>query len=610
MQFKLANILLENNDRFYSYRNLYCFSASPISENLDLGCKTLFPYNIYDFGTYFNSFSLVKWREYTNIKDIYVHLEISGKCEVVFEGIKKLPVGIDRHRLNSTEVDSADFTKITFQYPQNMDDLLSFKIITHSYCQIKDCYYYTDIDESHLNHVDLVLATTTYKKEAFIRKNVDLFTEEIVGSINPDYGSIQMILVDNGETLLNEDFNHPNVHLFHNSNVGGSGGFARGMIEAKRLSKPATHVLIMDDDIELSPESIKRTHCLLALVKDEYKDAFLSGAMFSLGNQSIQVEDIGHARASGSFGAIKKRKDMNIFYQVLTNETEKYYRKNKYAAFWYCCIPMKTIKEKGLPLPLFIRYDDAEYGLRCKPKFMSMNGICVWHEDFDMRYSAFYEKYCGVRNALIIQAVSAVVPNIDYFDKKVDKNFKRDIKKFNYDSAELVLDALEDYMKGPSFIEHNNCEKILKEKIKKNERLISLEDLDIDEVDLDEIRKSKKRGKLERAIDALTYNKQRFTIFGSNKSRQAKILFDANAYPGKRVKGATEIVMIHPHGKVGCKTRKDKQRFRSLHSRYKKLKNDYKRRHRDIEAQYASRRDYLYSEDFWIKYLDLNSESC
>ena len=44
----------------------------------------------------------------------------------------------------------------------------------------------------------------------------------------------------------------------------------------------------------------------------------------------------------------------------------------QYAGWWYCVIPTATIEREGLPLPLFVRSDDAEYALRCKPKFMSM----------------------------------------------------------------------------------------------------------------------------------------------------------------------------------------------------------------------------------------------
>ncbi len=35
-----------------------------------------------------------------------------------------------------------------------------------------------------------------------------------------------------------------------------------------------------------------------------------------------------------------------------------------YNGWWMCLIPTAVIKEIGLSLPLFLKWDDAEYGLR------------------------------------------------------------------------------------------------------------------------------------------------------------------------------------------------------------------------------------------------------
>ena len=94
-----------------------------------------------------------------------------------------------------------------------------------------------------------------------------------------------MLVIDNGRTLDAETLSGDGVRVFPNKNVGGAGGFARGMIEAMRLEKPATHVLLMDDDVQISTESLKRTYQLLSIVNDEYKDSYVSGAMMSYERQ-------------------------------------------------------------------------------------------------------------------------------------------------------------------------------------------------------------------------------------------------------------------------------------------------------------------------------------
>ncbi len=51
-----------------------------------------------------------------------------------------------------------------------------------------------------------------------------------------------------------------------NKNAGGAAGFARGMLETMREGH-ATHVLLMDDDVEVKPSALEKTYTLLSLLK-------------------------------------------------------------------------------------------------------------------------------------------------------------------------------------------------------------------------------------------------------------------------------------------------------------------------------------------------------
>ena len=53
--------------------------------------------------------------------------------------------------------------------------------------------------------------------------------------------------------------------------------------------------------------------------------------------------------------------DFNCDEEILYNEIEEH---SDYSAWWYCCMPMRVVREDNLPFPLFIRGDDVEYGLR------------------------------------------------------------------------------------------------------------------------------------------------------------------------------------------------------------------------------------------------------
>ena len=183
-----------------------------------------------------------------------------------------------------------------------MPALLAFEVTTFSMLDVKEIYYYTKVDESKLRDVELAVATTTFQKEDFILPNIELVKREVLGCAEPIAGHFTFHVVDNGRTLDKEALEGSGVFIHPNPNVGGAGGFTRGMIEAMEQEHKATHVLLMDDDVQISPESLKRTYNLLTLVNDEYVDAFLSGAMLSYEKQDEFYEDIGYVRHYGVYG--------------------------------------------------------------------------------------------------------------------------------------------------------------------------------------------------------------------------------------------------------------------------------------------------------------------
>lgn len=89
-------------------------------------------------------------------------------------------------------------------------------------------------------------------------------------------GHMFVHVIDNDRELDPSELDSEDLKVYMNNNVGGAGGFTRGMIEALELPKKPTHVLLMDDDVMVMPESLFRTYYLLRLLKDEYKKCFLS----------------------------------------------------------------------------------------------------------------------------------------------------------------------------------------------------------------------------------------------------------------------------------------------------------------------------------------------
>lgn len=624
-EFKLSNILLESTPHFFKQPALYCRNDNTMEDAGNNTWKLSGP-GTFDFTTFFNALSVVKWKRYTCAKNFHLHLELKGGAATYTQTrtdtyswySEKLPQTSQKIAA-SDDWHSIDFD-ITYT---DLDIMDGFILDIENDVYIRHSYYYTDIEKECIRPVELALCTTTFKKEDYITRNIKLVRDEILNSNEPISTHFTMHVVDNGRTLDAEKLTSSRIIVHPNPNVGGAGGFARGMIEALEQKNSATHVLLMDDDVEISPESIIRTFNLLSIVNDEYKQSFISGAMMNMDEPEVRVEDVGYMTKFGVCAPAKIKTRMNVLHEAVTNEAfripygEKDFEdmaNQYYAAWWYCVIPVPLIKENGLPLPIFVRDDDVEYGNRCHPKhIMTMNGICLWHSPFAMRYNAAVERYQVARNTLIDQFTTNVLQMSDFMGNIHDM-MQLELKKYNYTDAELILDGLEDFLRGPDFIARpGQAEKSFLQANKNKEKLQPINEIydDVKKLGVDlntmttlDITRSPRRSKQEAFIDFVTFNGQRFGL-GQN-SGVAVIDAAGWEYPAGRIRGKSTIVAVDiPHRKATIRHR-DKKRFDEVWERYKKDVRTFHEKEKDLHVQYAAARVKLTSLAFWKAYLGLD----
>ena len=60
---------------------------------------------------------------------------------------------------------------------------------------------------------------------------------------------------------------------------------------------------------------------------------------------------------------------------------------------------------------------------------------------------------------------------------RLERNIRMYLRIMAYDTAELFLDGLEDYQKGPDYLAHVSGEKLMKENGARNEKLVPIEEL-------------------------------------------------------------------------------------------------------------------------------------
>src|SRR5215218_7300024 len=87
---------------------------------------------------------------------------------------------------------------------------------------------------------------------------------------------VDIVVVDNGRSLQPDDLDLAHVTLLPNPNLGGAGGFARGLMHLRAEGR-VTHVLFMDDDVSFDPDLVVRIVRLLSYASDP--QLCIAGAM-------------------------------------------------------------------------------------------------------------------------------------------------------------------------------------------------------------------------------------------------------------------------------------------------------------------------------------------
>lgn len=426
--------------------------------------KTLsfYKYAVVWFDTYFNSLSIEKWRKYTNVGKISVRLKLKGKFEIQLLSKEKVEEIIAEKLLSVTAFESAEPTEIMLPF-ESYDDKGAYFVRLEALSAGSVFYggeYLGEIDGASLNNIDLAVNICTFKREAFVKRNLNILNDAILDHAGSGLSEhLQIFISDNGQTLDRAALSGKKIHIVPNKNVGGAGGFTRGLIEIMHCdSFRATHVLFMDDDIVIEPEALYRTYMLLRCAKERYHDAFIGGAMLRLDQPNIQVE-AGATWNKGELVSLKHGLDLNLIDGVLYNETEE---TAEYNAWWYCCTPMSVVSEDNLPLPIFIRGDDLEYGLRNMKQLILMNGICVWHEPFENKYSSFLNYYI-LRNLLYDNALHCPTYSKKELIKRMRSMVLRELMFYRYKNVELIFRGIEDFFKGVDFLKETDGEALHKE---------------------------------------------------------------------------------------------------------------------------------------------------
>ena len=384
------------------------------------------------FETYFNLLPHDTYREYCGVNKAVLNLRAKGRYRADVYWRKK-----NGARVPVASLDCEGDASVPFAFPK-AGGYTFFEIESAGGCKIYGGDWSCEGEEKRYPRIAIIICT--YRRESFVERNLAMLREAL--SREPEWAArLHVFVVDNAGTLpAGKGF----YDVIKNRNLGGSGGFARGMYEADRAGG-FTHMLLTDDDIRLDFSVIKRTWRLLAALEREHAGASVGGAMLVLEEPTVQYEFGG--RFDGlMFRSINGGLDMRETASLLKNAHAP---EPNYNAWWYCCMPASCVPEHGLPMPFFIKGDDVEYGLRAAERFILSSGIAVWHSDFKNKYNGTLEYYIK-RNGAVVAALrsrSGALKAAIRFAYFIFKN----LTLKNYDCAELICAAYRDFTGGYKF---------------------------------------------------------------------------------------------------------------------------------------------------------------
>ena len=601
-KFTLQKLLVDSAAIWDGTQDMYYRSSAKIVRGDDRARSYLMPAAYYDFSTYFNSFSLGKWKRYTNSYNWSLELEMKGSFQLDMMGHYVDSIGnIHKEWLGNYSYDLRRKTHLSIPIPAETSSIVvAFQITARSECRFYDGWYAAEAKADDVRDPFITLATTTFKKEEYIRKNIKILESTIFS--DPDLAPhFSWKIVDNGSTLDPKEFNTDYLEIVPNRNVGGSGGFCCGMIEALAQDRKPTHVLLMDDDVYFMAESFRRVYMLLKLLKPQYDDYFISGAMLEINQRNIQHEDVGMFRLSGEHGPSKPRYDLNLWDSPIRNEVELKADGHQYSGWWYCCIPTTIAREDNLPLPFFIRGDDVEYSIRNHAKFITMNGICIWHEGFGAKFSGSMELYQVHRNDLILQTMNDHITDIKVIDR-IKNLFWEEMFKFNYKGCNLLLDAVEDFLKGPEFLKTLDGEACMKEHKAKDNQLQPITDEVRQYINYETLYQSAPLTGLTLKLYGHFVNGQRLPEFLCGK--KVAVIPYGWGYSQEKLYRAGTVYAVDPINDLYVEYKRDRTQYRATAERFNKLMARYDAEYEQVAEAFRSSEKEMESKDFWIQYLN------
>ncbi|MBM9459333.1 glycosyltransferase [Nocardioides sp. zg-536] len=409
------------------------------------------------FGTYFNAFPASYWRRWTVVTAVTLQVTVRGAGATVI--VNKSMANGRQQKVDSAVTESDGDTTLTFELPLGpfidggwywYDVLAGQGDVT-----VTSAEWSALVPADRAEHGTVDLAITTMNRPDFCADLLaQLGTPELLDYLDSVFVMEQgtQKVADSPAFPAARDGLGDKLRVIEQGNLGGSGGYARGQLESVRKGT-ATYAMMMDDDVVCEPEGIIRAVTFADLAR---RPTIVGGHMFSLFAKS-RLHSFGEIVQPYRFWWMSPKDSYNDWdFGARNLRSARWLHKRADVDFngWFMClIPRRVLEEIGLSLPLFIKWDDSEYGLRAKAAgfpTVTFPGAAVWHVPWtDKNDAVDWQAYFHQRNRFVAALLHSSYPKGGGLLGESVAFDLAHLVSMQYSTVELRLQALEDVLAGP-----------------------------------------------------------------------------------------------------------------------------------------------------------------
>lgn len=410
------------------------------------------------FGTYFNAFPASYWRRWTIVKDVTLTITVAGRGATVLV-YKSMAKG---HSQRVASADTGAEGRSTFSFDLSLKPFVDggwywYDIIAgDDDVVVESAEWSAEVPEDRAEHGTVDIAITTMNRPDFCAKLLGQLGDD--QDVRPYLDTVFVMEQGTDKVVDSPDFAKAQgalgdlLRVIEQGNLGGSGGYARGQLESVRKGT-ATYTMMMDDDIVCEPEGVIRAITFADLAR---RPTVVGGHMFNIYSRS-RLHSFGEIVQPWRFwwqSPLDTYSDWDLAGRNLRSSRWLHKRIDVDFNGWFMClVPRQVLEEIGLSLPLFIKWDDSEFGLRAKEAgypTVTFPGAAVWHVPWtDKNDGLDWQAYFHQRNRFIAALLHSPYPKGGRMVRESRNHQISHLVSMQYSTVQIRHQALLDVLAGP-----------------------------------------------------------------------------------------------------------------------------------------------------------------